>query len=437
MSDVYGVGQKDVTTPPSMTPPFSPAGLFDVCGLEREVINAAYVPRDSLAAALPVRATEFLEKNVGLITSIGGPTGTEADGVCDPGEQTGVVFGCVQNRPLGRYPFRSPSVDVDSYGLRTNRGVFNDQRVVGGGASDMGLGVLMGGAAADDLALGMQGIAYGVATKIAAETYTANPANNSANGGTRRFKGLEMLVNTGQLDIDGVACPAVDSLVTAGGTVDEAFVAKLLEVVAYLGAKSDMTNIKGVTWALVMRPEMFHVLSALWPCSYVTAHCGNDDLLSLNAATIPEQVNAMRAGKYLMVNGQRIRVITDSAIPMTATGNAITADMYVVPMSIMGGMSSLFWDARFYNMSGGVMEHINRLGANDAYWTTDGGKYLWVMEVERWCIQFDVKVELRLMLSAPQLAARLTGCVFETQFAWPAWNTNAPGYVGGGVAVRS
>src|SRR5204863_7384450 len=100
----------------------------------------------------------------------------------------------------------------------------------------------------------------------------------------------------------------------------------------------DYLNRIGVSpdYALVMRPDMFRALAAVWSCSYSTTRCTSSSAgipLVRDAVSIRNEYENMLTGMYLPMEGANVPVIVDDSIPRETLGNGYyKADIYGVAL---------------------------------------------------------------------------------------------------------
>lgn len=440
--------QKAVTVPPDGVPPFAPGGLWDEAGLRQQVINAMGLTSGGLAARLPAQETDEDNPIIALITGVGDDDGDEADGVCDDPPSAGLLSACRITAPLGRFSRQSKSYDIDSFGRRSNRGVWKDLRILGGAsaAGQANVPSLPGAGNVADImrantATAMFEVGVAMSRLMGRKTYTGNPTNNTSGGGYREFKGLELLVNTGYTDaISGsTACPAVDSVVvdfdgdiTGEGDIVGNIAATYLE----LKQRAALMGLEPVTWAIAMRGDLFYALTAVWPCSYLTNGCAGVTGLSVNANDQIALRDRMRSGSFLLIDGDQVEVVIDPNIPMTqpdavATPLAYSSDIYFVPLTVLGRIPVTFWEFLDYDMAGGAMDAARLFDYAGHFRASDNGRFLWHSKPPvNFCVQVVVKTEPRLMMLAPHLAARITGLSYSNLRHFRSPWTDEPGYPG-------
>lgn len=445
------MGQMAVTTKALPTAPSAkylrgPGGLFNSPGLDRQVFSAISLPNGGLAARLPVKTTAIANPLYGLITGIGDETGTEADGVCDDGKIVGFLSGCNISAPLGRIVRTSQVYDVDRFGLM-NRGETPDLQLVGG--VDRGSALMPNaGNAASALRSDMESAAFLIGStfhrKINAMTFVGNPTANTANGGYKEFRGLDILINTGYVDVEtGTSCPALDSRVinfnadlAANGNTTLRAVVDMMRV---LERRAVLNVLDPVRWAMAMRAEAFYELTELWPCAYSTYRCNTgvfsaSDVRMTESAALIEMRDAMRNGSYLIVDGKQVEVIIDDSIAQTEFVANVTyeSDIYFVPFTVVNSIPVLYFETRDYSPT---LAYMNQ-GQAGSYFVSDGGRFLWTTEKYNYCRKMTAKIEPRLVLRTPHLAGRLNNVRYTPSVVLPSPIPGEDGYVNGGVQSR-
>jgi hypothetical protein len=126
--------------------------------------------------------------------------------------------------------------------------------------------------------------------------------------------------------------------------------------------------------------------------------------------------DAMRTGKYLLVNSQAYEVIFDDcimeenhddngAIPIGGFGS----DIYILPMTARGAtLDTFYW--QYYDYKNDVIPQLSGL---PMWFWSDSGAFLWSLKApDNWCMEAIAKTEPRLILRTPQLAGRLQDVVY-------------------------
>lgn len=453
---------------PSGTPSYpyihGPGGAFSTPGLSRDIISTRVEPK-GLASALPARGSVQVQPLFPYITGFKAPTGSNPSNVCDDPKTAGPLKTCWQTAEFGRYSFQSRELEVNRVGQRVNRGEFDDfvfvNPLIGpseGGGNEMTMPASARGRVllANEMRMRMLEMGIDFQDVLTQQVYTGNPSNNSAGGGYQEFPGLDILIGTTKIDAKtGTPCASLASdiknfqydLVSAGG--GQTIVNVLTYMMRMLAWNASRMNFGGTEFALVMRPQLFNELSAVWPCAYMTYGCGVQPNTQTNLMVgANDQLNlrdSMRNDRFIPIDGIRYRVILDDAIPEdNRTDNALipitgfASDIYVVPLTIRGGtMPALYWEYFDYSATNGTMEAIREAGFDNSYWT-DGGKYLWARKpIVNWCTQVIAKTEPRLVLLTPHLAGRVLNVSYNPLQHERDSHFSDMYFVDGGVETRS
>jgi len=437
-----------------------PGGLFGVLGLDQPIISTHLNIGSSLAAALPVRSSKYTDPLFPYITGFVRSDTQEKNGVCDTPEEAGNMKTCILTTQFGRKEFKTRELEVNRIGQLRNRGEFDDLRIVNSPLVQQMAGILTQRFALQNvnpISAGQEMVArfleVGVAFQrwLCPQTYTGNPANSSANGGYQEFPGLDLTINTGKIDaIAGSTCPSLDSLIRDYGNYDVQdtsapynIVHVITSMFRFLRKKAEMQDMLPVDWKLSMRSGLFDAITDVWPCQYNTYRCqisgqSENGAISLNDDFAVRMRDEMRTGKYLLVDGARIGVITDDCITEEtyADNSAIptgsyASDIYFVPFSIRGGQyQTTYWE--FYDYREDVLPAISDANASMFFWS-DSGRFLWgIKPPYNWCIDAIAKMEPRLINRTPQLAARLTNVAYTPLIHYTDPLPSQPYWVDGG-----
>lgn len=446
---------RDLPSGTPSTPYYTgPTGLFGVSGLEQDVISTSVRPR-GLADMLPVRPNMLAYPLYPYLTGFLDASGSNPDGPCDDPPVAGPGKSCLQTAAFGRYSYQTREFEVNRQGLRIDRGEFTDLRLINNpilNPIDSITTPNVGGSVSFFNEMQMRMLETGISfqNKLTRQLYSGNPANNT-NGGYAEFPGLDILVGTNKRDaITGTECPSLDSLIRDFNyaKVDAASGDTLLNVLTYMYRYfvdlAERTNLSPVEWVFVMKPALFYEVTAIWACAYLTYRCSfnSDDARVVVDGT--EQVrmrDEMRNGRYLLIDGARVRVVLDDAIDMETAGdtNRISAgcfasDIYILPLTVRGGSyASLFWEHVDYNAGAMTAIEFARMGN---YFSTDGGRFLWhAKPPNNWCVQLLAKIEPRIILRTPHLAGKLQNVQFCPYLMPREPFPDDPYFVNGGVST--
>jgi hypothetical protein len=451
-----GMHVKTPASAPTYTELHGVGSLFGNQPIERDVISAHIRPT-GVAASIPSFASVFEQPYYAALTGYTATNGAEATNPCDD-NPAGFVKACNLTAQFGRVARDSQTIEINKVMLRANRGDFTDLRLRGEVLGGIGQPLVPGGLTSDgilNIVTKSEMVTMGVAMERVLGTmlWTGTPANNTAGGGYKEFPGLDNQVTTGQVDAEtGQACPALDSDIkdfnyndVDGTTLDIVEYLSMLEF--YLRWNASQMGLDPVEWIVVMRPELWFELSAVWPCSYLSHRCqtvtGSNS--GANPVVINDNVNvsmrdAMRNGRYIDINGNRYPVIVDTGIfennninNANCAAGEYASDIYFLPLKITGNFPVLYWEHVDYRAAGSDMALLN--GKED-FWTDDG-RFFWAIENLKWCYKLSVKTEPRIVLRTPQLAGRIQNVKYTPLQHLRSPDPASPYHFDGGVSQRA
>lgn len=439
------------------------SGIFGYPGISQDVFATRVKPR-GLLEVLPARGNMQEQPIVAYLTGFtDDENAAEKDGVCDDPLAAGEIKNCLQGALYGRVERKTKTLELNSLGRSVNRGEFFDLRLVNDPLLDGNL-LSMPGNVPQEFAsiinneVMARWMTLGVAfeRKLGPLVYTGTPANNTAGGGYKEFHGLETLVGTGKIDvITATACAALDSDVRnfAYARVDTAptrLYNMLISMFRNLQYIASSTGLDPVTWVMVMRRSLFDEIVDFWPLVYATFRFGAEAVtssaitnLNIDAARARMEAEDMRTGKYLVIDGQRVRVVVDDFIPeesnttsASVVSGCFASDIYILPLTVRGGIVSTFFEYIDFNSSMGAMAGARSGRVSDEYWT-DGGRFLWTTNRTLWCIEWVSKIEPRLRLLTPHLAGRIQNVSYCPVKPYRSDDPNSAYFADGGEIIRS
>lgn len=434
-----------------------PGGVLSYPGVDPAVFHTVVGAR-GLLSRLPTMGSPYTDPTYQVITGVQDVSGDEPDAPCDDAPTAGVIKSCILTAPFGRYMRATPELDLNRLGQRTDRADPMDLALVGSPLQQAGVFASGPGSAAtpsDLLANEMSkrfwelGIAF--QRLLSRQLWSGNPSNNTGADGYREIAGLDALVNTGHRDaVTGTLCPSTDADLKdfdyANVTENGSLLVEMLTLIYWTRKQLAMdTGVDPVRWVLVMRESMFHAVSEVWPCSYLTFRCDLPDngRVVIDGAEQIRMRDQMRSERFLPIEGDRIEVITDEAIAVdTSTTNANVpegcraSDIYLLPMSVVGGRSVLHLEYLDHGPSNAALRTalgtglpIARVDANGAFITT--------ARQTNFCMVWQAKIEPRLVLRTPWLAGRIQNVVEcqaqTTRSPFP----DDPYFVDGGNTTRT
>jgi hypothetical protein len=438
-----------------------PNGLWSVPGVNRDVISTRVQPR-GLAGAIPARGTNQTDPLFAYLTGFLQGSGSNPVGICDDAPTAGPMKNCMQTAQFGRYQRSTRELEMVTPTQSINRSELFDLRIVNDPLTAPGFngnGIVMPDTAAanlnNELSVRFAEVGIEFQNLLARQLYTGNPANNTSGGGYREFPGIDLLISTNKKDaITGQLCPSLNSLIqnfnfrSVGDTTAQGDIVRWMTYMyRILNSNAERMNLQPASWAIVMRETLFYELTAVWPCSYMTYGCqlratDGSQTLSLDGGDMIAMRDNLRNGQYLLIDGRQVPVVFDDAIfeSTNATAGAnvpsgtFASDIYFIPMTFLGGMSGIYWE--YFDMSPAIS--LAQQGNVGQYFWTDGGRYLWhAKPPKNWCLQWQVRIEPRIILPVPHLAGKLRNVryspLMHTRDSFP----NDPYFVNGGVTARN
>jgi hypothetical protein len=276
---------------------------------------------------------------------------------------------------------------------------------------------------------------------------SAGTESNTYRGVARQWNGLDNLIKTGYTDsITGLAAQAADSTVVSfnaeadGGT--DAFSRTLVgTVIDTYYAQQDYLRRLGITAeiALVMRPDMFRAIAAVWSCSYSTTRCTSSAAgqpLLRDAVSIRAEYEQMLAGQYLPMEGTNVPVLLDDSIVREGVGQGhFKSDIYGI--ALRGNGVPVLYGEYFDMNNPEATEIANFMGMTDAATTTiNNGLYRVFKRVTGGCVEFDFFARPRLVTTAPFMHFRIDDIRYKAAYNQHDARPGESFYFNGGVSYR-
>ncbi len=431
-----------------------PSGIFGTAGAEMDVFSSRVVPRGILSV-LPAHPSVDMNPIVYYLTGITAESGDEPDAPCETCIKAGNIKACRQGAIFGLICRETDELNLADVGQHVNRGEFYDLRLVNDPLLNSSALWVPGSVPKNfqdvlNREVLAKWITLGAAfeSKLAQLVFTGSPVNNVGTG-YAEYQGLETLVGTGKTDvIDQTSCPSLDSDIKDFGRRSiEDNAALLFEYLTwlyrYVKHNAETMNFMPVQWAWVMKDSLFRKLSDYWPCVYASFGCNatnNDVNNNVDGLRMKTMSDEMYNGRFLQIDGERIPVILDDAIPyeISPTGGLLpgefASDIYLLPFTVRGGRQVLFMEYRDYASTNGPMQAIADGRLTNDYWT-DGGKFLWTTRRTDWCVLWKARIEPRLRLLTPHLAGRLENVKWSPLQAFREPFHDQSYFVNGGITV--
>lgn len=406
-------------------------GLFSTPAMEQRLFSAMTLPRRGLQDMLTLRRSIITDPQVGIITGVTASTGDEPDGVCDDPPVAGKLKLCVINDyPFARFARMTDVIDLSAVGKRHTVEDTMNYDVVGNPfnarAGRANLPTVPGATSLRDavnleVRKSMFQFAVAMQRDFSRLFYTGDPTNNTAGGGYKEFRGLDLLINNNYSDmVSGNDCDRVDSYIASFGDLEietnaNAYVQQIVEITNLLQRRAEIMGLDPASWVMVMPYNLFRVTVFLWASTYYTYRISvnTSNQSQFSGEFLANQMLDMLNNRYLLVDGGRIPVITDEAITETVVGGGVNeSEVRWVCMSVLGGAErTTFMEYFDYTGQGAAMRSLTEMGysANAYYRWFDNGRFMaHYKPPNNFCIQMLVLTEPRLRLNTPFLCARLT-----------------------------
>jgi hypothetical protein len=449
-----GIARKD-TVPNAQY--LGPGGFMSTPGLENPVISTHIRPM-GIDEYLPITPATTTNPLYAVFTGVTDETGSEPETVCDDGP-TGLMKGASFTNVFGRLIRSTPVIDVGQL-AETVRGQNTDLRLLADrGAPGGNLMLRTDVIPTDDiLRSATSGAMFVAATLIQRELsrmiWTGNPATNgSPNSGRLDFAGLDLQVGTGRVDAtSGVAVSSLDSYVKNANyaTLSEYNIVAHLQDMEYRLRTRASRLFGSAEFALVMRPEMWHELTTLWPIQYNTQAAGfvlpgaSNVSVSINADSVVSARDEMRRTLRITINGNSYPVILDDGIteenpttqgitPGALQAGEFASTIYMLPLTVAGGFRSLRLEYLDFRIG---INDARRVGFDTEMMWTDDGRYLWTAEKKHSCFWFRARIEPRVLLHTPHLAGKIQRLVVSPMSHIESPYPDSPYHVNGGLSVR-
>lgn len=427
----YGVKHDASGTPIAAGYAHGPGGILSFPGTDPEVFHTV-VGNMGILGSLPTKASLFTNPTYSIITGVQGDSGSEKAEVCDDAPVAGLKKVCIVTSVFGRYERATQELELNRLGQRNDRADPMDLRLVGSPIHQSGVFATGPQSPATPADLFSNEVVQKLWERnismhrlLSQQLWIGDPANNSGGGGYKELTGFDQLINTGYVDAEtGSVCPSVDSDLKDFnyGRIDiagqgDALVDAISNMYRFVRNLAMRTGVLPVRWVLVMRDTAFWEITKIWPCSYLTYRCevqGNERVV-VNAADQVRMRDEMRAGHYLLIDGERIDVILDDGInedtPTTnanVTEGCFASDIYLIPMSVVGGRAVTFLEYFDY-----TNPSISTALGNLVLAKVEGAFLTWVRQTNQ-CVVWQTKVEPRLVMRTPWLAGRLQNVQYCT-----------------------
>jgi len=419
------IGTKQAGTP--IVPPwYGQQGLFGY--LESDVIINASVNDIGIAAWLNWYGSIYRNREQAILSQMSkDPDGVNQTGPCS--DCPSYLFqGCSMTWCFGRLCCETPELLADDMGVRPNEN-YPIRRwygsVRGGGPQGSVIG------RNDEWALVMA--AHCLRGHNAQLMWPGNPSNNAALGGYQEPKGLDMLINTGYIDIwTGATCDAADSEVKAfnrqlvcdasntnAWTIYQ-YMVQMYRTIQYRALTGLGSPIDPMEMLWVSAPEVIDCIIDCLACTYYPCLAGTGSgAMRFDGATAADFRDRMVREQVFHIDGVDIPWMKDPFVTKEtglAFGDETCADLFLLTRR-HGPMELTFGEYQDFNRA----PDNSMFGQNpDNIFPTDGGRFLWAVDYLKWCAVASGLLKTRIITLAPWLCGRLTDVCCRTPQHYPS-----------------
>jgi hypothetical protein len=467
------LGQKNDPTGSPVAPyGHGNGGLFNQRGIGPDIFNAVQLPLAGLLSIIPVvnggidSNDEFGGEDISRDTLLTGVTKGAADDFsnqptasCADGAEGGLMkTGTIVNS-YGRFRFSTRELDIVRASRRQDTCDPLTLRWLGQPAfQGFGLSTTMpsqGNALANELQRRLYESMTSAIRMFSKRVWIGNPANNV--GERRDIMGMNLHINSGnKIDaVSGQVITAANSTILPFGfdLVNSTATSGVRDIVRYIETmflnlewKDRQDGLGPVERVLVLRPELWDEVTAIWPIrqyqdalTQIVAFTNGRVVVNANDAY--EMRNTYRNNLVLPIRGKLVRVIVDDTIPeldVNTSANLVAgqyaSDIYAVPLTVLGGIPVLFFDGFQYNNA--QISSIASLFNTGAFFTTsDGGYYFWSWNFKNGCLKVNWEFQPRLRLKTPQLAGRITNVKYQPLLHLSSFDPDSAYFVDGGATA--
>jgi len=442
MAEKDGLKTKTADTSHTAQRLYGDTGLFSVPGLERDIITAHVRPY-GIASRLPWIPSVNEDPRFGTITGVSDDIGAEVDNACEDAP-TGYIKACNLTARFGMIRRDTETIEMDKVMLRLNRGDPKDLALRG---RLLGLQNIEPSGMNEGEVMNIITMSEMVNTAVRSERLLNNWTWQGVTTQPNQFPGLDVQIATGQVDADtGVACPAIDSYVADYGLAEitAAIVNSVSTMEYHLTYNAQVMGLDPASWVIVMRPDLWMVLSSIWPIAYNTnrgAYADTNGVVNVLGTEMVAARDSMRRNMTIEINGMTYPVVTDTGVYEHNPDNNQNLDpgqfassIYMVPEAIQGSFPVTYFEYVDYRQAIGDISLLR--GREDFFWT-DQGRYSWAIEQRKWCYNLALKLEPRVILRCPQLAGRIDNVLYAPIAHLRDSSPDSAYWKDGGVSLRS
>lgn len=409
------------------------AGTWSTPGPQRDMYHT--VIQQSAFASTFVRGVSRIQRSeYEVFTGVQAGSGTNPVNICDAAPRAGLIKSAIQRAFFGVIRLDTDTNELPTLGGYLNEADYDRNLINSLVMNNPLIPDVLRNATNINTQEFEQFLTMALQLSRVTEQVTFQGNNTVANGASsflgimREWDGFDQLIGTGKVDArTNQAAPALDSLVVNWGSalitgnvvgpngVSYNIVEALTEMWHFLNTLSDDLNMSPTTWVISMHPDMFRALTRVWACTYLTNAClvsNNDgERLNVDAAAQKRMMDEMFTGNYLWMDGQQVPYLPSRGMANTQVANGFRGDIYFIPISSLGTRTTYL---EFFDQSNPVITGFNQLaGDTGGYRALNGGQFAVANSRTRFCLQYHLVAQPRLVMRTPWLAARMTNVVYR------------------------
>lgn len=443
-------------------------GVFNIQGTDDNIFSAMLMPEEGVLSVIPaynagaVSADMFGALDASLDTLLTGVTEGALDDFsqqpttdCADGPVGGLTKVCTIFNPLGRMRAGLRELSLYRAGQRLDKCDPLSLRIMNGPALQGIFGVpdttpSVTNITVNEWARRAWESAVSFRRMFSQRVWIGDPTNNS--GERKDIVGLDIHINANNKRdaFSSGICTAANSVVlefgydlVGGGGRD---IVEYVEMADYNARifNAGRMRLSPVSGVLVVRPEVWWALSEVWPVRQYQAALNQMANFSaagrviVNATDAQSNRNMYRDQLILPINGSNVAVVVDDGIPYESninnanlTPGQFASDMYYVPLTVMGGIPSTFFE--YYNYDNEQAQGaLRQLGSDSFTFTSDGGMFRWYINFKNGCITTNYEFSPRLKMKTPMVAWRINNVVTEPLIASRSPYPDDPYFLNGG-----
>ncbi len=418
------VVEKAVTASPGAQYMHGPQGLLNQPGVNPLLMQAFQRPM-GISSLLPIYPSLMIQPLFETFTGVQPGTGTQPADECSAPPKVGQAQIATLTSPFGKQIERTESLQLSNMGRLVNNAEPTNLMIVNE-LTEQSRFIPEPATSADMVngELKSQLFRLGLEFERSLEPAIFNGGMTASISGQNPV-GLSSLINTGKIDaINGQLVPTMDSTILNWGGALFSSTATIngqsLDIVHWISSLMKFMTYRAnaqrlsVGWCWAMRYDLFYELTAIWPYVYYTNAAqlsGSQSTNYVDAGQMVEMRDSMRSEQYLFVNNVKMPVIVTDGIYESNSAFGVQSDIYLIPL-VANGIPMCYLE--YFDYSNAQITELNNYLPPNTFYSTNGGMYMWTFQRDGYCMWLQAMLQLRIILRAPWLAARITNVSYNS-----------------------